>query len=117
MLQNDIYIVDYKTNIWFDLSLPLPYLVHGHALLSLNDEIYVLGGRGDHSTFYKDVYRLNSSMRWERLTDMTVGRYGITNSSVALDGYIWTCGGHSGFDYLKSVEKYDPVKDKWTKIS
>ena len=108
--------MDYKNNGWFELSLYLPYKVNGHAMISLQNEIYVLGGEGETNNCYNHMYKLNQSMIWKKLANLTVKRYGITNSSVVFDGYIWVIGGWDGYNCLKSVEVYNPDSNTWMKM-
>ena len=35
----------------------------------------------------------------------------------ALNGKIYACGGYDGSSFLKSVEMYDPVANKWTYVA
>ncbi|PZQ86080.1 MAG: hypothetical protein DI548_07980 [Flavobacterium johnsoniae] len=111
-----MFIMNYKNGRSYNLSLSLPYKVHGHALIEYDDEIYVFGGRGDYKTFYKNMYKLNRFMTWQKMANLIVKRYGITNSSVVLNGFIWAIGGRDGPKDLKSVEKYDPATNTWTKM-
>lgn len=45
------------------------------------------------------------------MADMTCARGGVGVSTMA--GKVFAVGGHDGFNYLSSVEAYDPIKDRF----
>ena len=98
---------------WIELNLKLPYEASGSGAVYLNGEIYLFGGIRN----LKALYKLDKNMKWIRLADMNEGRNYITNSCLEWNGYIWVFGGVNEKDeFLKSVERYDPKEDKWTRM-
>ena len=98
---------------WKELSIQLPYAIRGHGAQFLNNNLYIFGGsnRGGPLNY---TYKLSKSLQWEKMADMNKKRSGISNSSVILNNQIWVCGGQDEKrDYLKSVEMYDPLTNKW----
>ena len=98
---------------WIELKLKLPYKDLGSGAVYLNGEIYLFGGRNNPNALYK----LDKNIEWIRLVDMNEGRKYITNSCSEWNGYIWVFGGDDEKgEELKSVERYDPKEDKWTRM-
>ena len=96
---------------WIEIELELPYEAYGSGAINLNGEIYLFGGVSNR----KALYKLDKNLKWIRLADMNVGRRRISNSCLEWNGYIWVFGGDDENDKpLKSVERYDPKKNKWT---
>ena len=97
---------------WIELKVKLPYEGLGSGAVYLNGELYLFGGLN-----LKALYKLDKNMKWIRLADMNERRRFITNSCLEWNGYIWVFGGENEKDeHLKSVERYDPKEDKWTRM-
>ena len=104
----------YHRNGWRKLELTLPHANLGGGVVFLEDEIYLVGGGTNH----KALQKLDEKYNWIYLADMHYGRQLIKNSCLAWNGSIWVFGGHGSGrnDYLNSVERYDPVEDKWIEL-
>ena len=79
------------------------------GVVYLDDELYVTDS-------YKSLFKLDENMEWKQLADMNKRRGNISNTCLGWNGYIWMFGGWNGSSYLKSVERYDPKEDKWTRM-
>ena len=98
-----------KQDKWIKLGLKLPKILVTGGAVYLDGEIYIFGGW----PMKKELYKLdNKTLKWIRLADMNEGRRYISNSCLEWNGFIWVFGG----DNLKSVERYDPKKNKWIKM-
>ena len=100
---------------WIEIQLELPYKALGSGAIYLNGEIYLFGGWNNPEVLYK----LDKNLKWIRLADMNVGRWMIQKSCLEWNGYIWVFGGwdRENKEYLKSVERYYPKENKWTKMA
>ena len=104
-----------KEDKWIKLALKLPRKLDAGGAVYLDGEIYIFGG----SYMAKELYKLdNKTLKWIRLADMNERRLCITNSSVEWNGSIWVFGGYDvdKKPSSKSVERYDPKKNKWIKM-
>lgn len=98
---------------WIETELTLPYSAWCSGAVYLNGEIYLFGGENN----LKTTYKLDKNMEWIRLADMNDGRKFIANNCLEWNGYILVFGGQDNEDTcLKSVERYDPTADKWTRM-
>lgn len=101
---------------WTELQMKLPHKTTGGGAVYLNHELYIFGGFPK----YKALLKMDKNNRWKFMEDMHDGRRGITNSCLVWNGAIWVFGGYDGEEggkeCLKSVERYDPKADKWTKM-
>ncbi|XP_067636338.1 kelch-like protein 5 isoform X2 [Eurosta solidaginis] len=93
-----------------------------HSVAVLNGNIYAIGGEDDLgplASCYKilsSVEMYSASNGWKFISNMTVPRSGA--SAVTLNGKIYVMGGRAGFiNPLKSVERYDPTTNCWTKCA
>lgn len=43
-------------------------------------------------------------------------KYRSAGGVAALGGYIYALGGHDGLSIFDSVERYDPLRNEWTKV-
>ena len=96
---------------WIEIELEIPYKPLGRGAIYLSGEIYLFGGLRNP----KALYKLDKNLKWIRLADMNVGRWGIENSCLEWNGNIWVFGGTGeNLKPLKSVERYDSKENKWT---
>lgn len=80
----------------------------GHAMVSIDDRLYVVGGVGETDrTLIYDVSRA----RWTFGAPLPEGRDHIR--AVVWDGRIWALGGRDG-EPTRRVDIYDPLQDEWT---
>ncbi|XP_069965948.1 kelch-like protein 3 [Bactrocera oleae] len=78
----------------------------------LNDDIYLIGGKDFHVVNSVERYNIVTK-RWYYCEGMAEARE--NPGVVAHKGYIYAIGGCP--KDLKTVERYDPKQDKWTKIA
>jgi hypothetical protein len=80
----------------------------GHAMVAIDDRLYVVGGVGptDRTLIYDTARR-----RWSFGAPLPVGRDHIR--AVVWDGRIWALAGRDG-EPSDRVDIYDPEQDEWT---
>ena len=96
---------------WQDYpSLPVP--TYYHCQVTVGDNVYVVGGYTDSGNT-GDTYRLSlSSKQWVKQSSLNTPRG--YHGCAEWDGGIMVIGGYNGgSNYLSSVEKYNPVSNKW----
>ena len=98
-----------KASTWTVSRMELPRLPVG--VVYLDDELYIINCN-------KSLSKLDKNMEWKQLADMNERRGDINNSCLEWNGYIWVFGGWNmdREEVLKSVERYDPKEDKWTRM-
>ena len=90
----------------------LPYEVSAAIAITLNNKIYVIGGRkvaGGQTN--QVIYLNNETNQWISLENMPTVR-----ASVGLawfNGRIWAIGGWSNVRRLSVVESYNPTTNSW----
>ena len=110
---NEVAVLSGDGSRWIPIQLKPRIESRGGGVVCLYDEIYVFGGIYQPERLQK----LEKNMKWTRLADMNHGRTAITNSCLTWNGFIWVFGGRdSGRETLKSVERYDPKTDRWTRM-
>lgn len=83
------------------------------------ERIYILGGRNNYASPVADVrYYSITYDRWERATDLNVGRSHLGCAKVMQNGqpqiYVIGGGNSTTGQALRSMEVYDVQSDKWT---
>jgi len=108
LASSKIYTAEYG---WLTFtSLPVPK--DRHCQVTVGDSVYVVGGRTNSADATSDTYRLDlPSRQWIRQASLNTPRQ-FAGCAEWDDGII-VVGGFDGSDYLSSVEKYDPVRNKW----
>jgi len=96
-----------------------------HVLVSCNHCLYALGGKAtNRGTSYsiKSVERLGAlGEEWDNCGAMLTSRCDF--AAVSCDGMIYIIGGRTkegkpkGWKSLRSVEKFDPVQNRWVFVS
>lgn len=105
----DVY--DFKTGKWttLDASLNLPTLRGGPPVVVWNDKVVVLGGESDkQQPSHSEAEAFNpSTMKWEKLANMNIGRHGTGAVNVAGKIYIIAgSGNRGGGPELNSIEVF-----------
>ncbi|XP_036344634.1 kelch-like protein 17 [Rhagoletis pomonella] len=99
----------FTTKTWITLP-PMGRARSFPVVLSLNKSIYAIGGQYDAS-----VERYSPVSGWRCVSNMSSQRY--SAGAVVHDGKIFIMGGWDGRSSLKSVERYDPSLNSWTKCA
>ena len=91
--------------------MELPDHILSVGVVYLDDKLYLIN-------YSKPFFKLDKNMEWKRLVAMNEERSFINNSCLEWNGYIWVFGGWhmDRKEALKSVERYDPKEDKWTRM-
>jgi len=74
-----------------------------------NKGVYVIGGLNDEGNL-DTTYELTSSNEWSKLSSLNTRRH--DHACVEWEGGILAIGGY-GYSYLSSVERFDPLENKW----
>jgi N-acetylneuraminic acid mutarotase len=113
-----------KTDRW-DIKSPMPTPRHHLQTVVMDGKIFAMGGRilGDGVRAEDINYRLTNFDRieiynpqtdsWSIHEPMLTKKSGFA-ATVPADGNIYVFGGEDVEEITDSVEKYDPVLDKWT---
>ena len=98
---------------WEDFT-PLPSPTSWHCQVSVGDTVYIIGG-GTNSGRTGDTYKLRmSTKQWVKQSSLNTPRG--EHGCAAWDGGVIVVGGNDG-DVLSSVEKFNPVSNKWFTIT
>ena len=82
------------------------------SVTAYNEQLYIVGGSSDDS---KGVKVFNPALgTWKRMAPMNIGRAG--HCAVLLQKHIYAIGGHNNESCQKSVERYNPVTNRWQTI-
>ena len=85
---------------------------YGHSLVTCNGRIYAIGGGKEPNDALNLVERLSDlDEEWEDVAPLNSPRKWL--AAVSYNGLIYAVGSESGGSALKTVEKYDPDKNKW----
>uniref|UniRef100_A0A8C3AR76 Kelch-like family member 40b n=1 Tax=Cyclopterus lumpus TaxID=8103 RepID=A0A8C3AR76_CYCLU len=108
---DSVLVYDRQSFKWGE-SEPLPYPVYGHATISHNDVVYVIGGKGDSNCLKKMCAYDARRFEWKELAPMKVARslFGVT---VHKDK-IYVAAGVTDTGLSDSVEVYDIATNKWS---
>ncbi|XP_007444631.2 kelch-like protein 40 [Python bivittatus] len=90
----------------------LPYAVYGHGVVSHNDLIYTIGGKGNDRKCLNALMVYNpKKFEWKELSPMKNARslFGTT----VHNGKIYVAAGVTDSGLTNSVEVYDLATDKW----
>jgi N-acetylneuraminic acid mutarotase len=80
--------------------------------VSIDGNVYVVGGRGGGSQLKSAEMYDTSAGQWRALPDMSVERRGC--AAVSIDGNVYVVGGGSdAATQLASMECYDPIANEW----
>jgi len=100
---------------WEDFT-PLPVAIYLHCQVSVGDSVYIIGGRTKHASTGA-TYKLSmSTKQWVRQSNLNTPRDAL--GCAEWDGGLLAVGGRNGpggpGSQLSSVEKYNPVSNKWS---
>lgn len=108
---------DIVDNQWLQFS-GLPSPTRRHAVVSLGNKLYLIGGSEPCSKDVppvprNSVYRMDmDTKKWTQICDMNVYRH--SHCACALNGRIFVIGGKGKYEsILLSVECYDPATEGW----
>merc|ERR1719308_714512 len=95
---------------WEDFT-PLPSATYYHCQVSVGDTVYIVGG-STGSDITGDTYKLSMSTRqWVKQSSLNTPRS--VHGCAAWDGGVIVVGVYNGVGVLSSVEKFNPVSNKW----
>lgn len=105
-----------KLDSWTEIA-PLNQKRAHHGSVSLNNRVYVIGGKNSSTLNSCESYNPKSNT-WTFIQPMLVRRssFGVA----VLDGKIYACGGLiSGFPpvFTNSMEVYDPATNEWNFVT
>ncbi|XP_069015528.1 kelch-like protein 40b [Embiotoca jacksoni] len=107
-----VLVYDRQSFKWGE-SEPIPYAVYGHATLSHNDVVYVIGGKGDNKSCLKKMCVYNAKrFEWKELAPMKTAR-SLFGATVHKDK-IYVAAGVTDNGLTDSVEVYDIATNKWS---
>jgi len=107
-----LWKLDLQQDKWIAVA-DLPEPIGEHAMLALDGNLYVVGGRtenGDSNT----LWQFNvAGEKWRELASMTIPRHSF--AAVEADGEIWVLGGRSAAlgSAIRQTEIYSPRRDAW----
>ncbi|KAI3354819.1 hypothetical protein L3Q82_004627 [Scortum barcoo] len=109
---DSVMVYDRQSLTWSE-SEPIPYPVYGHATVSHNDVVYVIGGKGDDKGCLRKMCAYDAKkFEWKELAPMKVARslFGATVHK----GKIYVATGVTDDGLTDSVEVYDIAANKWS---
>ena len=113
---DSVELYEVKPNKWRMLS-PMKQCRSEFALVACNGSVYALGGAAEENG--SSMERLKElSGEWEEAVPMLLNRKCF--AGVNCEGFIYAIGGRHGTGYrstTKSVERFNPVENKWTYVS
>lgn len=107
-------------NAWVNCGgacTPLPEAVEAPAVVAMDGILYAIGGgrptTGGSVSVYAYVPSLNG---WNARRSLLQARCCVAAAAIAASGNLWVIGGRGGAGgsvFLRTVERYDPVRDLW----
>lgn len=109
---DSVLVYDRHSFKWGE-SEPLPYPVYGHATISHNDVVYVIGGKGENKSCLKKMCAYDAKrFEWKELAPMKVAR-SLSGATVHKDK-IYVAAGVTDNGLTDSVEVYNIATNKWS---
>ncbi|OKP94366.1 kelch repeat-containing protein [Paenibacillus sp. P46E] len=100
----------------WEYTTPMPKAMYGFGTTSLNDKIYLIGGRSNNPNVatYNSLLVYDPTLKaWETKAPMSTSRYMVGVAQV--NGKIYAIGGYDASDKpTKILEEYDPLTNTWT---
>ncbi|KAM6900245.1 kelch-like protein 40b [Xenentodon cancila] len=107
-----VLVYDRQSFKWGE-SESIPYQVYGHATVSHNEVVYVIGGKGDNKNCLKKMCAYDSRrFEWKELAPMKDAR-SLFGATVHKDK-IYVAAGVTDNGLTDSVEVYDIATNKWS---
>ncbi|KAK7881830.1 hypothetical protein WMY93_030239 [Mugilogobius chulae] len=107
-----VLIYDRQSFKWGECE-PIPYPVYGHATVSHNDMVYVIGGKGENKKCLKRMCVYDAKrFEWKELAPMKISR-SLFGATVHNDK-IYVAAGVTDNGLTDSVEVYDIATNKWS---
>ncbi|XP_029979393.1 kelch-like protein 40b [Sphaeramia orbicularis] len=109
---DSVLVYDRQSFKWGE-SEPLPYSVYGHATLSHNGVVYVIGGKGDDKCCLRKMCAYDAkTFEWKELAPMKIGR-SLCGAAVH-NNKIYVAAGVTDNGLTDSMEVYDIASNKWS---
>ncbi|XP_078136632.1 kelch-like protein 40b [Sander vitreus] len=109
---DSVLVYDRQSFKWGE-SESLPYPVYGHATVTHNDVVYVIGGKGDTKSCLKKMCAYDArKFEWKELAPMKVAR-SLFGAIVHKDK-IYVAAGVTDTGLTDTVEVYDIATNKWS---
>lgn len=111
---NTVMVYDRQFLKWAE-SDPLPYLVYGHGVVSHNEMIYVIGGKGENKECLNRVCAYDiKTHQWKDLAPLNTARslFGVTIHK----NNIYVVAGVTDSGLTGSAEVYDIKTNKWSEF-
>lgn len=103
---------DIDTNSWTSIS-PVSIGRKFPGTESLTGRVYIVGGNDSNNTRLRSVEMYTPSLdQWVTVAPLLQPRSGL--GTVVMNGHIFAIGGHDGKGPLSSMERYDPLTNKWS---
>ncbi|KAM9775205.1 kelch-like protein 40b [Syngnathus typhle] len=109
---DSVMVYDRQSFKWGE-SDPIPYAVYGHATVSSNDKVYVIGGKGDDKNCLSKMFVYDAKrFEWKELAPMKVARS--LSGATVHQNKIYVAAGVTDTGLTDSVEVYDIATNKWS---
>lgn len=111
---DSVLIYDRQSFKWGECE-PIPYPVYGHATVSYNDMVYVIGGKGDNKKCLKKMCAYDAKrFEWKELAPMKTSR-SLFGATIHNDK-IYVAAGVTDSGLTDAVEVYDIATNKWSDL-
>ncbi|XP_056220055.1 kelch-like protein 40b [Seriola aureovittata] len=109
---DSVLVYDRQSFKWGE-SESIPYPVYGHATISHNDVVYVIGGKGDNKSCLRKMCAYDAKrFEWKELPSMKIAR-SLFGATVHKDK-IYVAAGVTDNGLTDSVEVYDIATKTWS---
>ncbi|XP_023263689.1 kelch-like protein 40 [Seriola lalandi dorsalis] len=109
---DSVLVYDRQSFKWGE-SESIPYPVYGHATISHNDVVYVIGGKGDNKSCLRKMCAYDAKrFEWKELPPMKIAR-SLFGATVHKDK-IYVAAGVTDNGLTDSVEVYDIATKTWS---
>ncbi|XP_013855312.1 kelch-like protein 40b [Austrofundulus limnaeus] len=109
---DSVLVYDRHSFKWGE-SESIPYPVYGHATVSHNDLVYVIGGKGDSKSCLKKMCAYDAKrFEWKELAPMKIART-LFGATLHQDR-IYVAAGVTDDGLTDSVEVYDIATNEWS---
>ncbi|KAK2859510.1 hypothetical protein Q5P01_004130 [Channa striata] len=110
-----VLVYDRQSFKWGE-SEPIPYAVYGHATVSHNDVVYVIGGKGENKSCLNKMCAYDAKrFEWKELAPMNTAR-SLSGATVHNDK-IYVAAGVTDNGLTDSVEVYNIATNKWSEFA